>query len=513
MAAREEDKAMAGLLRRSLAQDAGAGSDSGNCPEPEILAAYFDRALDAEETARYDLHFSRCSVCREQLATMARAGGVVDADTAEKNTAGTWAWLTGPGWLMPAAATLVALLAITGIALRMRKPVAPANEVAMSRPDAASAASSVPATNSAPSPETAPSSGAALSAPRAMDSIAVPSSAPSATGAPRELGSRLPSRPVAHANSAPRAGELSRVGVMGGSSGGKSTAAPVKQAMAPKPAPQSSPAMVRGTMQAGNGVGALNGSGGVVGGGTVNSANETVTVTEAAPPLDTAATVKLLPEKKAEADSAERGSAVSVEVEAAPQPNARKTRSPATASAAGTASPAPSAKAKNLAASQTTEAAALAKMQQAQISSNLMNLQIQTPDPRILWMIAGAVEKSEDGGATWKLKYPAIGRANHRGLGAERENLLASGGERDDSAHDERRALENDQSAGANGFYARGSDRCVDGDGDGAGRAKIFDERRREELEQREITLCDACEFVLVYPARKTCDAVQRGKK
>ena len=58
MAAREEDKAMAGLLRRSLAQDAGAGSDSGNCPEPEILAAYFDRALDAEETARDDLHFS-----------------------------------------------------------------------------------------------------------------------------------------------------------------------------------------------------------------------------------------------------------------------------------------------------------------------------------------------------------------------------------------------------------------------------------------------------------------------
>ena len=60
-------------------------------------------------------------------------------------------------------------------------------------------------------------------------------------------------------------------------------------------------------------------------------------------------------------------------------------------------------------------------------------------------MIAGAVEKSEDGGATWKLKYPAIGRANHRGLGAERENLLAGGGERDDSAHDERCALENDQ--------------------------------------------------------------------
>jgi photosystem II stability/assembly factor-like uncharacterized protein len=53
------------------------------------------------------------------------------------------------------------------------------------------------------------------------------------------------------------------------------------------------------------------------------------------------------------------------------------------------------------------EAAAPAKLQQAQISSNLMNLQIQTPDPKILWMIvsAGAIEKSEDGGATWKPVY------------------------------------------------------------------------------------------------------------
>src|SRR3984885_471878 len=105
MAAREEDKAMAGLLRRSLAQNTGAGED---CPEPEILAAYFDHALDAQEMARYDLHFSRCAVCREQLAAMARASSVGDADVAEKKTAGAWVWLTGPRWLMPAAATLAA---------------------------------------------------------------------------------------------------------------------------------------------------------------------------------------------------------------------------------------------------------------------------------------------------------------------------------------------------------------------------------------------------------------------
>src|ERR1700685_1068185 len=89
MAAREEDKAMAGLLRRSLAQNTGAGED---CPEPEILAAYFDHALDAQEMARYDLHFSRCAVCREQLAAMARAGG---DDAAEKKAAGARDWVGG----------------------------------------------------------------------------------------------------------------------------------------------------------------------------------------------------------------------------------------------------------------------------------------------------------------------------------------------------------------------------------------------------------------------------------
>ena len=180
--------------------------------------------------------------------------------------------------------------------------------------------------------------------------------------------------------------------------------------------PKASPGMMRGAMRAGsagNASGASgsggegSGSGGGVGAGAVNSADQTVTVTEAAPSLDAADAAKVIPEKKEE-DSVKRDAAVSAEV--APQPNARKARSAATASgagAAGAAAPAQSAKAMNLAANQTMEAAALARLQQAQISSNLMNLQIQTPDPKILWMITGAdaIEKSGDGGATWKLEY------------------------------------------------------------------------------------------------------------
>jgi hypothetical protein len=402
MAAREEDKAMAGLLRRSLAQDAGAGSGE-NCPEPEILAAYFDHALDADETARYDLHFSRCSVCREQLAAMVRAGGVNDADAAEKKDAGAWAWLTGPGWLMPAAAMLFALLAITGIALRMRKPGTPANEVAIARPDAAPLADTVPPTNSAPSPEAAPPSGAALSAPAITDKLDVRPPAPSESRASREVGAPSPPRVVEGAHPAMGRGELSRVGVVGGSAG-KSAAAPVKQPQGQKPAAQSSSAMVRGAMRAGNGAGVGNGTGGGAAGGIAHTTDETATVTEAAPPVDAAEPSKVVPEKKEEADSAKSDASGSVETETTPQPNARKSKK---TTAAPSAAPASGVSARNPAASNAPEAAALAKMQQAQISSNLMNLQIHTPDPKILWMIAGAgaIEKSEDGGATWKLEY------------------------------------------------------------------------------------------------------------
>src|ERR1700693_2640330 len=155
MAAREEDKAMAGLLRRSLAQDAGAGSGE-DCPGPEVLAAYFDRALDAQETAGYDLHFSRCSTCREQLAAMARAADAPGAKDAEKKTMSAWDWLTGPRWMMPAAAMLVALLVFAGIAWRIWRPVAPANQIAMSRPDAVLSPTSVPPANPASRESSAP---------------------------------------------------------------------------------------------------------------------------------------------------------------------------------------------------------------------------------------------------------------------------------------------------------------------------------------------------------------------
>ena len=70
MPSQDNENAMDGLLRRSLARDSAA---AGDCPDVELLAAYFDQVLGADEAAGYELHFSTCTRCREQLAAMARA--------------------------------------------------------------------------------------------------------------------------------------------------------------------------------------------------------------------------------------------------------------------------------------------------------------------------------------------------------------------------------------------------------------------------------------------------------
>jgi hypothetical protein len=378
MAAREEDKAMAGLLRRSLAQDAGIGSGEV-CPAPEMLAAYFDRALDAEETARYDLHFSRCAVCREQLVAMAHASG---DDAAEKKPASAWDWLVGSRWLMPAAAMVVALLLIGGIALRMRKPTAPANEIAMARPDAVPSPSSEPPVISVPAPQAAP-----------PPKVAPPSSkiAPMTSGeylARRPAEGVLPRMP--HADGASRRDELSAVGVAGAKPA-------IAQPMAPPQAQMNSrlmrPGAVHGAMRAGNANAAAV--------APATSADATGTAASAA--RNTADAPEAAPSstKKADAQSVESDLNAAVQTEEAKDATVAKTKLPATAE------PGRSVTALNLPASKITEAAALAKLQQAQISSNLMNLQIQTPDPKILWMIggAGSIERSENGGASWKTEY------------------------------------------------------------------------------------------------------------
>ena len=110
MARREEQQAMEGLLRRSFARE----SIGEACPDAGILAAYVERSLAADETAHYELHFSRCALCREQLAAMASISDeqAVGSPAVEKAGRRRWGFGLIWGWhsLAPAAVVMSLLL-------------------------------------------------------------------------------------------------------------------------------------------------------------------------------------------------------------------------------------------------------------------------------------------------------------------------------------------------------------------------------------------------------------------
>jgi hypothetical protein len=147
MAPRDQDRPATDLLRRSLASARGAEDP---CPDPEILAAYSERSLDPDEAARYNLHFSECARCREQLAVLTRSGEFAGATEERRprtpSAASIWDWR----WLAPAAAALVFVAIL--VALPPARHPAKQPLVAMNQPAA-------PPTNSV-MPESAPAAGA-----------------------------------------------------------------------------------------------------------------------------------------------------------------------------------------------------------------------------------------------------------------------------------------------------------------------------------------------------------------
>ena len=153
------DSTMDGLIRRSLNT---ANAAAQNCPDPEIVAAYYERSLDPKERARFETHLSSCARCREQLAVMVRADE--KPSPAVRHT-----WLWDWRWLAPAAAALL-ILTVWGVH-RSTSPERVANGkqplVAMSRPP------QLPEPNGLPHQPTAESSTSAqaLVAPKSTDRI------------------------------------------------------------------------------------------------------------------------------------------------------------------------------------------------------------------------------------------------------------------------------------------------------------------------------------------------------
>jgi hypothetical protein len=114
MALRDQnrDKASADRLRHTLAAAAAEP-----CPESDILAAYSECALDADETAHYERHFAQCVRCRDQLALMVRAATLVGA-LAEDARVRPFHWVWPWTWFVLTPVTTVLLIAAVLIARR-----------------------------------------------------------------------------------------------------------------------------------------------------------------------------------------------------------------------------------------------------------------------------------------------------------------------------------------------------------------------------------------------------------
>jgi Photosynthesis system II assembly factor YCF48 len=369
MASREEDKAMAGLLRKSLAADGGAraadGTEGGagqDCPAPEILAAYFDHALDAQETARYDLHFSQCSRCREQMAAMARASGETGDD---KKTASNWNWLRTPAWLIPTVSAFAVLVLIAGITLHQRKTakVEVASEIAPAQPNA------MPR----PAPHE-PASGSLRTVAPAAKAPAPPS--PAATRLESARSSASPRAKTSEKDDVKEQAFHAQKKSADGARPPHTENAPTARATSPSPAAGASSSAASAAVAEAQPVTGLQ--------------------TEAAVPSAPAA-LDVTTDSTAPASAAKPKSGAGQGATSAP-------RAPKSA-AAPAAVNALSATGSTFSERSVREAA-MARMQQAQMSSSLADFTVATPDAKVLWMFAagGSVARSGDGGANWKIE-------------------------------------------------------------------------------------------------------------
>ena len=135
------DKAMAGILKlKSVWSLASTGEV---CPDAATLAAYFDRSLTVAEISHWELHFSVCSRCQEQLAALARSEPASVATPAmEKKPAISWLW--DWRWMAPVGAAVVFLVFFVSYRTMFVPAGSPSGAELLAKREPASPAPAVP---------------------------------------------------------------------------------------------------------------------------------------------------------------------------------------------------------------------------------------------------------------------------------------------------------------------------------------------------------------------------------
>ena len=94
---REKGKAFEALLARGLRGNPQPSAEE--CPDADLLAAYFDRALGEAEKEHWERHFAACAHCQQALAALSRSatvGAVEESEAGATDLAALRAAVAGP---------------------------------------------------------------------------------------------------------------------------------------------------------------------------------------------------------------------------------------------------------------------------------------------------------------------------------------------------------------------------------------------------------------------------------
>jgi hypothetical protein len=98
------------MVEREFSRPTGVAADA--CPQVELLAAWFDRALVGDGAEAVQVHLAACGRCQELLATIARTEPEVLYVNAPAEPATRRFWTWHLRWAVPLAAAAVVVIAV-----------------------------------------------------------------------------------------------------------------------------------------------------------------------------------------------------------------------------------------------------------------------------------------------------------------------------------------------------------------------------------------------------------------
>src|SRR6266568_5397796 len=125
----ERQKAVERLVGEKLKSELKAVRQPTDCPAPEVIASYIDRALESGERARLETHVASCRRCQEAIAALVRLipQGGTDKPVfapARRRAFRVWRW----AWAAPVLLAVIIVGVWTVGDFRNKLQVAPGSE-------------------------------------------------------------------------------------------------------------------------------------------------------------------------------------------------------------------------------------------------------------------------------------------------------------------------------------------------------------------------------------------------